>query len=59
MEEIGDEYFNKVLKRAPLGTFHEVIPLHQSQDVTWKEIREKDPQFPRGWFELEIGRAHV
>ena len=52
MEEIGDEYFNNVLKRAPLGSFHEVLPLHQSQDVTWKEVRDKEPLFPRGWYEL-------
>lgn len=52
MEEIEDEYFNGLWKETSLGTYYEVIPLHHSQDITWKEIKEKDPFISRGWFEL-------
>lgn len=32
--------------------YHDIIPLHKAQDITWQEITQKIPNLPRGWFEL-------
>jgi hypothetical protein len=52
MDPYVSEYYRKPSEGLPNGHFHEVIPLHEEKGWQWKELNEKAPDLPRGWFEL-------
>jgi hypothetical protein len=45
-------FFNQSSNDAPNGNYHEVIALHNLPEITWKEITNKAPVLPKGWYEL-------
>jgi len=45
-------FYRQASDETPRGSFHSVIALHQSQEITWKAIKEKVPDLSRGWYEL-------
>ncbi|MGZ3633014.1 MAG: SMI1/KNR4 family protein [Parachlamydiaceae bacterium] len=47
-----DEFYQRISDEAPRGNFHDVIPLHQKNNISWNEVLEKVPHIPKGWFEL-------
>lgn len=46
------EFYHPSFDDAPSGKFHEVILLDRASKLSWGQILEKVPNFPRGWFEL-------
>ncbi|MEI8366127.1 MAG: SMI1/KNR4 family protein [Parachlamydiaceae bacterium] len=46
------EFYRQSSDGAPRSSFHSVIPLHKTPNITWEEIKAKAPDLSRGWFEL-------
>jgi len=49
---IKEFYYGHFDDDSSANKYHDVIPLHEAQDISWKEIIEKIPSLPRGWYEL-------
>lgn len=47
-----DEFYQRITDEVPHGNFHDVIPLHHRNDLTWPEVLQKMPRMNRGWYEL-------
>jgi hypothetical protein len=47
-----DEFYQRITDEIPHGNFHDVIPLHARNDITWAEVLQKVPGMDRGWYEL-------
>lgn len=47
-----NDFFQRLSDETPRGNFHEVIPLHSRNDLSWKEVFEMVPRMPKGWYEL-------
>lgn len=47
-----DEFYQRITDEVPHGNFHDVIPLHNRNDMTWQEVLQKVPHMDRGWYEL-------
>jgi hypothetical protein len=52
MDPYVSDYYRKPSDEVPNGHFHEVVALHEEKGWLWEDVREKAPDFPRGWFEL-------
>ena len=53
MNSLVSNYYRKLEGERPLyGHFHEVIPLHENGNLTWKKAHEKVPSLPKGWYEM-------
>jgi hypothetical protein len=46
------EFYHPSFDDAPSGRFHEVLLLDKSSELSWNDVVELVPDFPRGWFEL-------
>jgi len=46
------EFYHPSFDDAPSGRFHEVLLLDKSSELSWKDVLQLIPNFPRGWFEL-------
>lgn len=47
-----NEFFQQLSNEAPRGHFHEVIALHDQNDISWAEVVRRVPRIPKGWYEL-------
>lgn len=52
MDHHIEEYFSQFSDDTPRGSFHKVIPLHNSPHITWESISQLIPQLCKGWYEL-------
>lgn len=47
-----NEFFQRRSEKTPRGNFHDVIPLHQTNDLSYQALLEIVPDLPKGWYEL-------
>lgn len=47
-----EKYFHKFSEDSPAGSFHSIIPLHESPDVSWEAMKALVPSLSKAWFEL-------
>jgi len=52
MDRHVETYYKRSSDDELGGKFHEVIALHDSPEISWKNISKKAPLLPRGWYEL-------
>src|ERR1700733_6444468 len=45
-------YRTYVDEETPVRFYHQVVPLHESPEMPWEEVKEKMPHLPKGWYEL-------
>lgn len=46
------DFYRSSSDETPRGHFHHVISLHERHEFDWNHVREKAPDFCKGWFEL-------
>lgn len=52
MDQHVRELYQSSSEDGSRGHFHEVIALHETKELQWKEIRQKASELPKGWYEL-------